>query len=269
MFMSNLPLSLLLAIASHALLAFLIIYSNYSQKAFAHETFDFGNFTITPGWQTEPPLVNQLNSVEISVAEKASGSADAVPVRNAFSNLEAGISSGGLTKPLDLQPQEESAGLYRALIIPTQVGSYSLVLSGKIENQTINAEVPIEDVEDIRKFAFPIQEGGGLPQSSQLSEQSPSQQQVQQQQQQQQPPELQQLSPLISDLITEINETNNRALRAENIAQSSLETIEQLKISVDRAYVFGMVAIGIGLAAVIVGGVALSRKSEQAINRKR
>jgi hypothetical protein len=268
MFMSNLPLSLLLAIASYALLTFLVIYPGYSRKAFAHETFDFGNFTITPGWQTEPPLVNQLNSVEISVAEKASGSADGVPVRNAFSNLEAGISSGGLTKPLDLQPQEESAGLYRALIIPTQVGSYSLVLSGKIENQTINAEVPIEDVEDIRKFAFPIQEGGGLPQSSQLSEQSPNQQQLQQQQQQQ-PPELQQLSPLISDLISEINETNNRALRAENIAQSSLETIEQLKIYVDRAYVFGMVAIGIGVAAVIVGGVALSRKSEQAINMKR
>jgi hypothetical protein len=268
MFMANLLLLSLLTIASFALFTFLIIYSGHSQKAFAHEIFEFGNFSITPGWQTEPPLVNQLNSVEISVEEKASGSPDKVPVRNAFSNLEAGISSGGLTKPLDLQPQEESAGLYRAQIIPTQVGSYSLVLSGKIENQTINAEVPIEDVEDIRKFAFPIQEGGGLSQSSQLSEQSPNQLQIQQQQQQQ-PPELQQLSPLISDLVTEINETNNRVVRAENIAQSSLEAVEQLKISADRAYVFGMVAIGIGLAAVIVGGVALSRKSEQAINKIR
>jgi hypothetical protein len=261
---------LLLLLTTVFLLALLIINSNYSEKAFAHETFDYGNFTVTPGWQNEPPLVNQLNSIEISIAEKASGSGGGggggeVPVRNAFSNLEASIKSGGLTKTLDLQPQEESAGLYRAQILPTEVGSYSLVLAGKIENQTINSEVPVEDVEDITKFTFPIQEGGGgASQGFQPNQQSSSTGQQQQQQ-----PELQQLSPLISDLIMQINETNNRAMGAEKMAQESVQAIEELKISTDRAYVFGMVAIGLGIGAVILGGLALSRKSEQAISKKR
>ena len=260
-------LLLLLLSTTVFLLALLIINSNYSEKAFAHETFDYGNFTVTPGWQNEPPLVNQLNSIEISIAEKASGSGGGgggeIPVRNAFSNLEASIKSGGLTKTLDLQPQEESAGLYRAQILPTEVGSYSLVLAGKIENQTINSEVPVEDVEDITKFTFPIQEGGGASQGFQPNQQSSTGQQQQQQ------PELQQLSPLISDLIMQINETNNRAMGAQNMAQESVQAIEELKISTDRTYVFGMVAIGLGIGAVILGGLALSRKSEQAISKKR
>ena len=57
------------------------------------------------------------------------------PVRNAFSELDPSIKSGGLTKTLDFEPQEESAGLYRAQILPTQIGSYSLLLIGKIEDQ--------------------------------------------------------------------------------------------------------------------------------------
>ena len=60
---------------------------------------------------------------------------------------------------MDFEPQEESAGLYRAQIFPTQIGSYSLLLIGKIEDQPLNSEIQIEDVEDITKYAFPLQQG--------------------------------------------------------------------------------------------------------------
>src|SRR5215208_5663024 len=118
------------------------ICSIYIAQAFAHETFSFGNLSITPGWEVEPPLINQLNSIEINITRnEAEG--NSVGVRNAFSNLDASINSGGLTKPLDFEPQEESAGLYRAIILPTQVGSYSIVLIGGIDSQTINSELRI------------------------------------------------------------------------------------------------------------------------------
>src|ERR687897_365941 len=83
------------------LIVVVTICSIYIAQAFAHETFSFGNLSITPGW--------------------------------------------------DFEPQEESAGLYRAIILPTQVGSYSIVLIGSIDSQTINSELRIEDVDDTAK----------------------------------------------------------------------------------------------------------------------
>src|SRR5918998_5378884 len=133
--------------------------------AFAHETYTLGNFSITPGWEVEPPLVNQLNSIEINITRnEAQG--NSVEVRNAFSELDGSIKSGGVTKSLDFEPQEESAGLYGAAILPTQVGSYSLVLIGSIDGQTINSELSIEDVEDTAKFAFPLAESQGQERST-------------------------------------------------------------------------------------------------------
>src|SRR5918994_2252044 len=166
-------------------IAFLLIVgiticSVYVTNAFAHETFILGNFSITPGWGVEPPLVNQLNSIEINITRnEAEG--NSVAVRNAFSELDASIKSGGLTKSLDFEPQEESAGLYRAIILPTQVGSYSIVLIGSIDSQTINSELRIEDVDDTAKLAFPLLESGGssglsaLPGGPGLKETSASQ----------------------------------------------------------------------------------------------
>jgi hypothetical protein len=221
--------------------------------AFAHETFILGNFSITPGWEVEPPLVNQLNSIEINITRnEAEG--NSVAVRNAFSELDASIKSGGLTKSLDFEPQEESAGLYRAAILPTQVGSYSLVLIGSIDGQTINSELSIEDVEDTAKFAFPLAESQGSSGSSMLSaargQEGLSASQA--------GSSMVQLSPLLSDLTRQINSSGEAAIRAETIAEETRQSLEQLGDSVDRAYVFGMVSVGIGISGIIIGAYALT-----------
>ncbi|HYZ65341.1 MAG TPA: hypothetical protein VE574_01305, partial [Nitrososphaeraceae archaeon] len=49
------------------LIVVVAICSIYTAQAFAHETFSFGNLSITPGWEVEPPLINQLNSIEINI----------------------------------------------------------------------------------------------------------------------------------------------------------------------------------------------------------
>ncbi|HZB74448.1 MAG TPA: hypothetical protein VE378_06860 [Nitrososphaeraceae archaeon] len=244
-------------------IAFLLIVgiticSIYITDAFAHETVILGNFSITPGWEVEPPLVNQLNSIEINFTRnEAEG--NSVAVRNAFSELDASIKSGGLTKSLDFEPQEESAGLYRAAILPTQVGSYSLVLIGSIDGQTINSELSIEDVEDTAKFAFPLAESQGSSGSSVLSaargQEGSSASQA--------GSSMVQLSPLLSDLTRQINSTGDAAIRAEAIAEETRQSLEQLGDSVDRAYVFGMVSVGIGISGIIIGAYALTRNQDR------
>jgi hypothetical protein len=232
------------------------ICSIYIAQAFAHETFSFGNLSITPGWEVEPPLINQLNSIEINITRnEAEG--NSVAVRNAFSNLDSSIKSGGLTKPLDFEPQEESAGLYRAIILPTQVGSYSIVLIGRIDSQTINSELRIEDVDDTAKLAFPLLEsegssaapgGPGLEETS-ASQPGSSMMQVRSQQ----------LSPLLSDLTRQINSSTDTAIRAEKTSEKTRNALEHLEGSVERAYVFGFVSMGTGISGIIIGAFALTR----------
>jgi len=245
------------------LIVVVTICSIYIAQAYAHETFSFGNISITPGWEVEPPLINQLNSIEINITRnEAEG--NSVAVRNAFSNLDASIKSGGLTKPLDFEPQEESAGLYRAIILPTQVGSYSVVLIGSIDSQAINSELRIEDVDDTAKLAFPLLESEGssglsaAPGGPGLEETSASQpgsamMQVQSHQ----------LSPLLSDLTRQINSSADTAMRLEKTSAETRNALEDLEGSVDRAYVFGIVSMGIGISGIIIGAFALTRNRDR------
>jgi hypothetical protein len=245
------------ATAAFLLIVALSIHSNNIMRAFAHETYRFGNISLTPGWQIEPPLVDQLNSIEINVTRNEAG--NSVPIRNAFSELDASVKSGGLTKTVDFEPQEESAGLYRAKIIPTQVGGYSLLLIGKVEGQSIDSELRIEDVEDTAKFAFPLYQSQGLSDSSpssiapgqtresaELPDSSARQQ-------------LQQLSPLISDLTNQINSSNDTASRAERVAEETKDKLEQLRGPVDRIYVLGLVSLGLGISGIVIGAFALTK----------
>jgi hypothetical protein len=213
--------------------------------------------------------VNQFNSVEVEISRNEAGGTT-IPVRNAFSELDASIKSGGLTKTLDFQPQEESAGLYRAQILPTQVGSFSLLLIGDINNQSIDSELQIEDVEDTAKYAFPPgqvqadsivttntssvmgQQGQGTRVQGVASQGVASQL------------ELEQLSPLISHITEQINLTDTKATRAEMASRDTTEALQELTNTVDRAYVFVMISVGIGVGGIIISAYALSRKGERA-----
>lgn len=252
------------------LLTAAIAISGNDMQAFAHQTYNFGNVTFMAGWQIEPPLVDQINSVEVNITKNGS-EGSSTPVRNAFSELDASIKSGGLTKTLDFEPQEESAGLYRAQILPTQIGSFSLLLIGKIGDQPINSEIQIEDVEDITKFAFPLQPSqAGSILSSESSGASVSQRQSANVLDSTSQPQLEQLSPLISDLTQQINATGDRATRAERASHETADSLAQLRDSVDRAYVFAMISVGIGTAGIVIGAFALSKKGidRQALEKK-
>ncbi len=236
-------------------------YNGEVQYVLAHETFNFGNISVSPGWEVEPPLVDQLNSIEIVVANEETGNSTAI--RNAFSELDASIKSGGLTKTLDFAPQEESAGLYRAEILPTQVGSYSLLLVGQINGQPINSEIGIEDVEDVTQFAFPLPQSKGSSISAPIASAAPLQGGAGTNPPDSSQLQMQQLSPLISDLTNQINSSAETAARAEGVADETGEIVGQLSSNVDRAYVFGMISMAVGISGIIIGAFALTRKRDR------
>src|SRR5215211_7332935 len=144
------------------LLIFGIFFS--TQNSFAHKDVQVGNITITAGWLTEPPLVNNLNSLLLMFHEN-----DDTPIRNAMKDITVNVQFGGVTKEVTFGPSEEEVGTYLSEIIPTQLGTYTLSLNGKVNNQNITTQINIEDVEDTSKLSFPPLENTGSTAAADVS----------------------------------------------------------------------------------------------------
>jgi hypothetical protein len=61
----------------------------------------------------------------------------------------------GVTKVLQFVPSDKEAGFFEAEILPTRLGSYTLALDGRIQEQPVSDEVQIEDVESKQRISFP------------------------------------------------------------------------------------------------------------------
>lgn len=224
-----------LFLAATLLLSFLAFNTN---SAVAHEEVVIGNISIVGGWLDEPPLVNQLNDIVMIITNVSNGQ----PINNAIAQLEVTLQKGTESRPLEFQPAEE-AGTYTATILPTQTGQYAIVMRGTIAGQAIDGQMQIEDVEDTARFNFPpaTTTGGGnqIPQGL-----------------------VEQLQVVISDLTTQVEEANIEAQDANNATQGIMESIEELRISADRAYLFSLIAVGAGVAGIAIGAVAMSRREK-------
>src|SRR5919199_3575038 len=133
---------------------FLVFSFSNTKIAYAHVTKMFDNIQVEVGWSNEPPLVGMLNNAVVQV-NQTSGKNTQTPLINALANMDIAVKYGGVTKPLDFVPSEETEGMYNGQMIPTRPGTYSLVLNGTIQNQKINAEIPLDLVESTQKLNFP------------------------------------------------------------------------------------------------------------------
>lgn len=207
----------------------------------AHEEVVIGDISIVAGWVDEPPLVNQLNGIVLIITQVSNGQ----PVNNALAQVDVALQKGAEIKPLEFQPTEE-AGTYTATILPTQTGQYAIVMRGTIAGQAIDRQIEIEDVEDTARFSFPPtttnSSGSGNNQIPQGL--------------------IEQLQRIITDLTAQVEEANIVAQEANNATQSVTESIEELKISADRAYLFSLIGVGAGAAGIAIGVVALSRREK-------
>jgi hypothetical protein len=206
----------------------------------AHEEVVMGDISIVAGWVDEPPLVDQLNGIVLIVTQVSNGQ----PVNNALAQADITLQKGAETRPLEFQPTEE-AGTYTATILPTQTGQYAIVMQGTIAGQAIDGQIEIEDVEDTARFSFPPVTTNSSGSNNQIPQGL-----------------VEQLQTVITDLSAQVEEANVVAQEANNATQSVTESIEELKMSADRAYLFSLIGVGAGAAGIAIGVVALSRREK-------
>jgi hypothetical protein len=214
-----------------SLIGFSIILFSFTftiQKIYGHTEIQVGNYTIVGGWEEEPPLLNTLNNVLVGISENDN------PVRNALKDLSIIITYGGLDKKLDFVPSEESPGIYLADIIPSQLGSYSLNLTGTIGTEKINNNIPIEDIEDTKKLTFPLV----TEEDSDTNIQNIGRQ----------------ITPMIRDLSNQIDESTQQINSTKEILQQINEENNTLKSEIERTNMLSYIATGLSASAIIVVG---------------
>ncbi len=193
------------------------------QWVYGHTEINVGNYTIEGGWSIEPPLINNLNEIVISVLENDS------PVRNAMKDLSISINYGGINKKLNFIPSEESAGLYLADIIPSKLGTYSLNLKGAIGTQSINNDIQIEEVEDVKKLTFPISEG-----STSLENIG------------------KQITPIMNDLASQIDETKQEINSTKELIKKMNDDNNSTKSEIERTNLLSYIATALSISALIL-----------------
>jgi len=224
-----------LALAGTIAFALLVNSNVVVLPAFAHQTAKFGLINIEVGWANEPSLAGQLNTVTVGVTNAS----DNKPIPNAVGQIQATLKKGGDTKAIDLLPQEQE-GLYGAEVIPGQIGQYELVLMGSVNGQNINGSVPLDDVSDPKELTFPSTADSG---NSQITSGI-----------------IDQVSNAIADLSTQVDDAKASADQAQQTAQNATQTAQSIKVSADGAYMFAMIAVGIGVAGIAIAVIALSRR---------
>jgi hypothetical protein len=247
----------LLFISLLAVIALTAILANYLIPAYAHITKQFGNISLEVGWTEEPPLVGQLNSAIIAV-EKMVAEGNSTPVSNALSQLDIEEKYGGITKPIDFVPSEQAEGGYEAKIIPTRIGSYSLLMNGSIQNQNItNVEIPLDEVEGTQMLSFPDREisssGSGINSGSSSgsnqtitsgnnNEIGAKVEQI-----------LNQFSNDIDSIKGSIDKLNSNYANIQN-------SIQNAKNASDISFMIGMAGVGAGISGIIISLIVLSRR---------
>ena len=233
---------ILLPIVSIISIILLVIPCSNTRLAYAHITKQFGSIQIEVGWDNEPPLTGELNNVIVGV-NKTTSSGNSTAVINALADMNIIAKYGGITKPLDFEPSEQAEGLYEAKMIPTRVGSYSLVLNGTIQGQKIiNTEIPLDEVEGKQRLSFPDQgDAAGTNTNTNANIGS-------------------NVQAALSQLANDIDSTKaSLDTLAKNNANTQ-KSIQDIKSSTDRAYMIGMTGIGAGIAGIVIASVALSSR---------
>lgn len=146
-----------------AILAALTLALARPGLALAHEKVTAGKYELEIGWVNEPPLLGQPNAVFLNVTDTETNQ----PVEG-LNALQIAVTTGGQTRQLQLRALGEDApGQYAADFIPTVRGTYTVKLTGKIEDQDVNISQDIEEVEEAESLQFPIT----LPALPQMSQQ--------------------------------------------------------------------------------------------------
>ena len=221
------------------LIATIVLVSPFGTKsAEAHMSKAIGNYVIEVGWNNEPSYVGIMDEVQVTI-KKGSGN-NLTPVINALKNMQISIKYGTVTKQLDFVPSSTEDGQYISPIIPTKVGSYSVVMKGTIEDQSIDMEIPLDDVSSADVLNFP-QTGSSNGTSVNMG----------------------QVETILNQLTNDIEEAKKNSDAASQTVLNAAKSFQDVKDSTDRLYMLGMTGIGIGIAGVVIAVIAITRNKQQ------
>jgi len=195
------------------------------QSVFAHEEIKLGNITAGAGLTEEPPLLNTLNQIVISISENDN------PVRNALKEMTVSIQYGGISKQLSFLPSEESPGIYAAEIIPSKTGTYYIHMDGQLKDQKIKTELQIEDVEDTKQISFPP----AIQDTSESTEIIGKQ-----------------IKPIISDVINQIDNSKKELNFTNLLLQEALNKYESIQQNMDKINLISYIAVGLGTVGILL-----------------
>lgn len=133
---------------------FVLIFTGVTSQAFAHTTVEVEKYEIEVGWGIEPPIVGYRNDFVFHMSEPGENPGVKTGIINAFKNLQATAKFGGVTKVLDIG-SDPRPGYYFSHVIPTKVGSISILLQGDINGVPVDIEIPVEDVATTAVLDFP------------------------------------------------------------------------------------------------------------------
>ena len=197
---------------------------NYAE---AHVNKKFGNISLDVGWSTEPPLIDEINNIIVLVEDTGTGQA----VRNALADTTASKIHGTVSEQIDFVPSGTTAGLYESEIIPTRLGTYSVVINGTIKKQPIvNAKFDIEGVEGKEKISFPDKNSGATQKNA--------------------PPNIQ---SALSQLATEINGVESRISDFEKYSLDTRVELDNITTSHDLIFLVASIGIGTGVGGIVIG----------------
>jgi hypothetical protein len=206
-------------------LALFIYDDNYVE---AHVNKIFGNISLDVGWSTEPPLIDEINNIVILVEDTGSGQSEAVI--NALADTTTSIMYGRVSEPIDFVPSGTTDGLYESEIIPTRLGTYSVIINGTIKQQPIvNAKFDIEEVEGKESISFPDKDSGASQDNVDPNMQS-----------------------ALSQLAIEINDVDSRISGLENNSLDTRSELDNIRSSQDLIYLVASVGIGTGVGGIVM-----------------
>ena len=210
------------------------------KPAEAHITKVVGSYQFEIGWDNEPAYTGLVNAVQVTI-KKGSGDS-ATPVINALKNLQISIKYGGVTKPLDFLPSGTVDGQYDGPLIPTRVGSYSVVIKGTIDTQNVDIEVSLDDVSSVDTLNFPPSTGSTT----------------------ETPANIGQIGTLVNQLTNDIEEAKSNSDAAAKSVSNVVQSFQQVKDTTDKLYMISMTGIGIGIAGIVIAVISINRNKQQA-----
>ncbi len=116
-----------------------------------------GPFLVEMGWESEPPLANLDNSVNVNVSDSSGA-----PVEVPAGALSVEVAYGDAVVTLPLIPDQQPGRLH-AQIVPARPGTYSFHVTGSVDGRTLDAsatcsEATFQCVGESSDVEFPVKD---------------------------------------------------------------------------------------------------------------